>query len=171
MLALFRARYTPVTKSPIIDAGDPQDDDATGRRTDIGAIDLDGHDQDMFGKFGTPSGGTPPPIPERDGGTPSVGGTTGQAGAAESGGTGIGNGGGNGNGNGGGTGDAAEGGSGGGGRGASEPSRGNPSQSGGGCGCAVASEEHGVVLRFACVLGFSALVAVRRRRDTVRRRH
>ena len=51
VLAAFRARYTPAAASPIIDAGDPADNDAHGRRTDIGAIDSGGHDLDQFGKF------------------------------------------------------------------------------------------------------------------------
>src|SRR5262249_6668115 len=50
----FRARYAPKAGSPIIDAGDPQDNDSQGRQADIGAIDADGHDQDKLGKFGTP---------------------------------------------------------------------------------------------------------------------
>jgi hypothetical protein len=52
VLAAFRARYTPATGSPVIDAGDPADNDAHGRRADIGAIDANGHDLDQFGKFG-----------------------------------------------------------------------------------------------------------------------
>jgi hypothetical protein len=52
ILAAFRARYTPAQGSPVIDAGDPADNDAMGRRTDIGAIDRAGHDLDRFGKFG-----------------------------------------------------------------------------------------------------------------------
>jgi len=51
ILAAFRARYTPATGSPIIDAGDPANTDARGRRPDIGAIDANGHDLDLFGKF------------------------------------------------------------------------------------------------------------------------
>jgi hypothetical protein len=51
VLAAFRARYTPAAASPIIDAGDPADDDSQGRRADIGAIDAGGHDLDQFGKF------------------------------------------------------------------------------------------------------------------------
>lgn len=53
VLAIFRERYTPKAGSPIIDSGDPRDDDSLGRRSDIGAIDASGHDQDHFGKFGT----------------------------------------------------------------------------------------------------------------------
>lgn len=45
-------RYAPASTSPILDAGDPLDDDSVGRRTDIGAIDLAGHDADRFGRFG-----------------------------------------------------------------------------------------------------------------------
>ncbi|QBB71180.1 hypothetical protein ELE36_12910 [Pseudolysobacter antarcticus] len=52
ILAAFRARYTPTASSPVNDHGDPQDNDGHGRRTDIGAIDVNGHDQDRFGKFG-----------------------------------------------------------------------------------------------------------------------
>ncbi|MEO8673036.1 MAG: right-handed parallel beta-helix repeat-containing protein [Tahibacter sp.] len=52
ILAAFRARYTPAAGSPIIDAGDPLDNDTQGRRTDIGAIDLAGHERDRFGRFG-----------------------------------------------------------------------------------------------------------------------
>jgi len=61
VLALFRERYAPKAGSPVVDAGDPQDDDSSGRRSDIGAIDLDGHDQDRFGKFGSPPSETVPP--------------------------------------------------------------------------------------------------------------
>ena len=52
VLADFRVHYAPKAGSPIINAGDPQDNDSLGRRTDIGAIDFDGHDLDRFGKFG-----------------------------------------------------------------------------------------------------------------------
>jgi hypothetical protein len=52
ILAAFRVRYTPAAGSPVINAGDPQDNDGQGRRTDIGVIDLNGHDVDKFGKFG-----------------------------------------------------------------------------------------------------------------------
>jgi hypothetical protein len=55
VLAIFRSRYTPKAGSAVIDSGDPQDDDAQGRRTDIGAIDLSGHDQDKLGMFGDSS--------------------------------------------------------------------------------------------------------------------
>jgi hypothetical protein len=51
ILAAFRARYTPAGGSPVIDAGDPADNDAGGRRADIGAIDAGGHDLDRFGRF------------------------------------------------------------------------------------------------------------------------
>jgi Bacterial Ig domain len=61
VLAIFRDRYTPKAGSAIIDAGDPSDNDSKGRRTDIGAIDLDGHDQDQLGKFGTPPSELVPP--------------------------------------------------------------------------------------------------------------
>jgi hypothetical protein len=54
VLAAFRAHYMPAVGSPIIDAGDPADNDAQGRRADIGAIDAGGHDLDQFGKFGLP---------------------------------------------------------------------------------------------------------------------
>jgi len=54
VLAAFRSRYTPKPGSPLSDAGDPQDNDSQDRRADIGAVDLGGHDQDKFGKFGTP---------------------------------------------------------------------------------------------------------------------
>jgi len=54
ILAAFRARYTPATGSPIIDAGDPADNDTHGRRADIGAIDANGHDLDLFGRFALP---------------------------------------------------------------------------------------------------------------------
>ena len=52
ILAAFRAHYTPASASPVIDAGDPGDNDPEGRRTDIGAIDSVGHDLDRFGRFG-----------------------------------------------------------------------------------------------------------------------
>jgi len=52
ILAVFRTRYTPAAGSPLNDRGDSQDNDAHGRRADIGAIDANGHDQDQFGKFG-----------------------------------------------------------------------------------------------------------------------
>jgi hypothetical protein len=45
-------RYTPAAGSPVINAGDPQDNDGQGRRADIGAIDLNGHDADKFGTLG-----------------------------------------------------------------------------------------------------------------------
>ena len=48
VLAIFRERYSPKAGSPIIDAGDPKDNDAQGRRIDIGAIDLSGHDEDSL---------------------------------------------------------------------------------------------------------------------------
>jgi hypothetical protein len=59
ILAAFRARYTP--QGPVVNAGDPQDNDSQGRRADIGAIDRDGHDQDKLGKFGMPPSETVPP--------------------------------------------------------------------------------------------------------------
>ena len=51
MLRDFRARYTPVAGSPVIDAGDPAD----GPGADIGAVGA-GKDNaaDRFGKWGTP---------------------------------------------------------------------------------------------------------------------
>lgn len=52
ILAAFRARYMPSATTPIVDAGDPHDNDSQGRRADIGAIDSGGHDLDLFGKFG-----------------------------------------------------------------------------------------------------------------------
>jgi hypothetical protein len=52
ILAAFRAHYMPAAGSPVVNAGDPADNDAQSRRTDIGAIDRDGHDDDQFGKFG-----------------------------------------------------------------------------------------------------------------------
>jgi hypothetical protein len=52
ILAAFRAHYTPAAGSPVIDAGDPSDNDAHARRADIGAIDAGGHDLDQFGIFG-----------------------------------------------------------------------------------------------------------------------
>jgi hypothetical protein len=61
VLAIFRERYTPKGTSPVVDAGDPQDDDSSGRRADIGAVDLAGHDQDKLGKFGTPPSELVPP--------------------------------------------------------------------------------------------------------------
>jgi hypothetical protein len=61
VLAAFRARYTPAPGSPIIDAGDPQDNDSKGRRADIGAIDSNGHDQDKLGTFGNPPAELVPP--------------------------------------------------------------------------------------------------------------
>jgi hypothetical protein len=63
VLAAFRARYTPAAGAPIIDAGDPADNDSMGRKADIGAVDLTGHDQDKVGKFGTaPSESVPPTV-------------------------------------------------------------------------------------------------------------
>ena len=53
VLAGFRARYRPAPGSPIIDRGDVADNDSQGRRTDVGAIDAAGHDQDRFGLYGT----------------------------------------------------------------------------------------------------------------------
>ncbi|HTM46422.1 MAG TPA: hypothetical protein VL137_15785 [Polyangiaceae bacterium] len=94
VLALFRERYTPMAGSSVIDAGDPQDNDAQGRVADIGAIDLDGHDQDQLGKFGDPTAVIPPtPTPPTGGGstglttggmsgTMSTGGVVGTAGTA-----------------------------------------------------------------------------------------
>jgi hypothetical protein len=61
VLAAFRSRYTPASGSPIIDAGDPQDNDSKGRRADIGAIDSNGHDQDKLGTFGNPPAEMVPP--------------------------------------------------------------------------------------------------------------
>jgi MYXO-CTERM domain-containing protein len=61
VLAIFRERYTPKAGSPVIDRGDPQDNDSQGRKADIGAIDSNGHDQDKLGKFGTPPSETVPP--------------------------------------------------------------------------------------------------------------
>lgn len=61
VLAIFRARYTPKAGSPVVDGGDPQDNDSSGRRADVGAIDLGGHDLDKLGKFGTPPSETVPP--------------------------------------------------------------------------------------------------------------
>ena len=61
ILAAFRTTYTPKAGSPIINAGDPQDDDSQGRRADVGAIDRDGHDQDKLGKFGAVPVETVPP--------------------------------------------------------------------------------------------------------------
>jgi MYXO-CTERM domain-containing protein len=61
ILAAFRVPYTPKAGSPIIDAGDPADNDSQGRRADIGAIDVAGHDQDKLGKFGTTPSETVPP--------------------------------------------------------------------------------------------------------------
>jgi hypothetical protein len=68
ILAAFRWRYRPRAGSPVIDAGDVADDDTLGRRTDIGAIDRDGHDLDRFGRYGSlvpgfsnSSGGAPRP--------------------------------------------------------------------------------------------------------------
>jgi hypothetical protein len=52
VLAGFRERYKPAAGSPVVDRGDVADNDSQGRRTDIGAIDLAGHDQDRFGRFG-----------------------------------------------------------------------------------------------------------------------
>ena len=52
ILAAFRAHYAPAGGSPVIDAGDPGDNDSQGRRADIGAIDSGGHDLDRFGRFG-----------------------------------------------------------------------------------------------------------------------
>jgi hypothetical protein len=56
VLAAFRAHYAPAANSPVIDAGDPADNDSQGRRADIGAIDAGGHDLDQFGKFALPDG-------------------------------------------------------------------------------------------------------------------
>jgi hypothetical protein len=80
ILSAFRARYAPAAGSPVIDAGDPADNDAMGRRADIGAIDLGGHEQDRLGTFGAglPE---PPPIKPATGGAGS-GASTGEAGSA-----------------------------------------------------------------------------------------
>jgi hypothetical protein len=52
VLASLRARYTPNTGSPVIDAGDPAD----GAGVDIGAVGAGkGDPADLFGKFGTSS--------------------------------------------------------------------------------------------------------------------
>jgi hypothetical protein len=72
VLAIFRERYAPKSGSPIIDSGDPRDDDSLGRRSDIGAIDVAGHDQDHFGKFGS----TPPSVAPSDGGSGGMGGAS-----------------------------------------------------------------------------------------------
>src|SRR5262249_3231519 len=64
ILAAFRARYAPASGSPLIDAGDPADDDSRGRRADIGAIDAGGHDRDRLGMFGTASP-QPAPVPPK----------------------------------------------------------------------------------------------------------
>src|SRR5262249_24550672 len=61
VLAIFRARYTPKAGSPVVDGGDPQDNDSSGRRADVGAIDLAGHDLDKLGKFWTAPSETVPP--------------------------------------------------------------------------------------------------------------
>lgn len=53
VLADFRARYTPQSGSPLIDAGDPAD----GGGVDIGAVEAASgvqRDDDLFGKFGGP---------------------------------------------------------------------------------------------------------------------
>jgi len=52
ILAAFRAHYVPAVGSPVIDTGDPADNDGEGLRADIGAIDFEGHDLDRFGRWG-----------------------------------------------------------------------------------------------------------------------
>src|SRR4030095_11835137 len=52
VLALFGLRYGPRAGSPVIDAGDPADNDSLGRRTDIGAIDRRGPDLHALGRYG-----------------------------------------------------------------------------------------------------------------------
>ncbi|HLF93722.1 MAG TPA: right-handed parallel beta-helix repeat-containing protein, partial [Planctomycetota bacterium] len=56
-LLMYRARYTPGTGSPLIDAGDPAD----GPGVDIGAVGAGVNDPlDLFGKYGTPA--NPPTV-------------------------------------------------------------------------------------------------------------
>jgi hypothetical protein len=60
VLAEFRARYTPVAGSPVIDKGDPAD----GAGVDIGAIEAPGGPQrpdDKLGKYGVASKDVEPP--------------------------------------------------------------------------------------------------------------
>ena len=52
VLAEYRSRYTPLSGSPLIDAGDPAD----GEGVDIGAVGAGKNDpNDLFGKFGSQS--------------------------------------------------------------------------------------------------------------------
>jgi MYXO-CTERM domain-containing protein len=78
ILAAFRGRYAPAAGSPVIDAGDPADNDATGRPIDIGAIDVGGHDEDRLGKF---AAGPAQPLPIKS----ASGGGAGATGSATSG--------------------------------------------------------------------------------------
>ena len=53
ILSLYRSIYTPMSSSPLIDAGDPRDDTGGTRNTDIGAIGAGApHPDDLFGRFG-----------------------------------------------------------------------------------------------------------------------
>jgi hypothetical protein len=53
ILALYRGMYTPAAGSPLIDAGDPDDDAGGVRNTDIGAVGAGNpHPEDRFGRFG-----------------------------------------------------------------------------------------------------------------------
>jgi hypothetical protein len=53
ILSLYRSIYTPMSSSPLIDAGDPRDDTGGVRNTDIGAIGAGApHPDDLFGRFG-----------------------------------------------------------------------------------------------------------------------
>ena len=53
ILALYRGIYTPMPGSPLIDAGDPNDDTGGDHNADIGAIGAGApHPDDRFGRFG-----------------------------------------------------------------------------------------------------------------------
>lgn len=53
ILAFYRALYTPLAGSPVIDHGDPADDTGGARNTDIGAIGAgNAHPDDRFGSLG-----------------------------------------------------------------------------------------------------------------------
>ena len=145
VLTIFRDRYTPAAGSAIIDTGDPQDNDSMGRRTDIGAIDLGGHDQDKLGKF---SPQTTKPPPSDAGVAGASGGSSGSAGNAAGG---------------------ASGAAGGGGRAGGLPGSGggaNAEAGGddGGCGCKVVRSERATLAMILGPLGLAVGLALRRAR-------
>ncbi|HEX6767332.1 MAG TPA: hypothetical protein VF103_17660, partial [Polyangiaceae bacterium] len=53
VLSFYRAMYTPLPDSPLVDQGDPTDDTGGVRNTDIGAVGAGNpHPDDLFGTFG-----------------------------------------------------------------------------------------------------------------------